>query len=190
MKTLNIFYFLSWTIWCADHDSYPDVQLFHSLLHCDFPSRWLQLLQWPLVSLAVTTWCAWPCRGESFRELMPFLNFLVHSCTCCHIRHASPYWTFILQLISMGFIPSVLKKKDDRTLFFFGAYWKWGRHLYSTTAPLCCIPASYCHLSATLQTMSIIVVSLQDNRAVFWISVTLLRFSFDSPSYLLLCVQC
>ena len=39
-------------------------------------------------------------------------------------------------------------------------------------------------LSATLQTMSIIVVNLQDNRAVFWIFITLLRFSFDSPSYI------
>jgi hypothetical protein len=27
------------------------VRLFHSLLRGDFPSRWLQLLQWPLVSL-------------------------------------------------------------------------------------------------------------------------------------------
>jgi len=27
------------------------VLLFHSLLRGDFPSRWLQLLQWPLVSL-------------------------------------------------------------------------------------------------------------------------------------------
>jgi len=33
------------------HDSYPDVQLFHSTLRGDFPSRWLQLLQCPLVSL-------------------------------------------------------------------------------------------------------------------------------------------
>ena len=33
------------------HDSYPNVRLFRSLLHGDFPSRWLQLLQWPLVSL-------------------------------------------------------------------------------------------------------------------------------------------
>jgi len=33
------------------HDSYPDVWLFHSLLRGDFPSQWLQLLQWPLVSL-------------------------------------------------------------------------------------------------------------------------------------------
>ena len=30
------------------------------------------------------------------------------------------------------------------------------RHLYTTTAPSCCIPASYCHLPATLQTMNII----------------------------------
>jgi len=33
------------------HDTYPNVRLFRSLLRDDFPSRWLQLLQWPLVSL-------------------------------------------------------------------------------------------------------------------------------------------
>jgi len=76
-----------------------------------------------------------------------------------------------------------LKKMDDRTLFFFGACCKRGRHLYTTTAPSCCIPASYCHLSATLQTISITVVNLQDNRVVFRIFIALLRFSFDSPSY-------
>jgi hypothetical protein len=32
--------------------------------------------------------------------------------------------------------------------------------------------------------MSIIVVNLQDNRAVFGIFIALLRFSFDSPSYI------
>ena len=32
------------------HDLYPDVWLFHSRLRGDFPSRWLQLLQWSLVS--------------------------------------------------------------------------------------------------------------------------------------------
>ena len=47
----------------------------------------------------------------------------------------------------------------------------------------CCIAASYCHLSANLQTMSIIVVNLQDNRAVFRIFIALLKFSFDSPCY-------
>ena len=59
-----------------------------------------------------------------------------------------------------------------------------GRHLYTTTAPSCCIPASYCHLSATLQTISITVVNLQDNRAVIRIFIALSRFSFGSFSYL------
>ena len=135
------------------------------------------------VASGVTTGCAWPGRGESVTELMPIMNFLVHSYTCCSDRHASPYWTFIRRWISMGFTPSLLKKADDRTLFFFGACCERGRHLYTTTAPSCYIPASYCHLSATLQTISITVVSLQYNRAVFWIFIALLRFSFDSPSY-------
>ena len=42
---------------------------------------------------------------------------------------------------------------------------------------------SYCHLSATLQTISNTVVNLQDNRAVFRIFIALLRFSVDCPSY-------
>ena len=61
MKSLNIFYLvIYWTQKVHSdfifrcrlliHDSYPDVLLFHSLLCGDFPSRWLQLLQWPLVS--------------------------------------------------------------------------------------------------------------------------------------------
>jgi hypothetical protein len=54
----------------------------------------------------VTTRCAWPGRGQSVTELMPFMNFLVHSYTCCSYRHVSPYWTFILQWISMCFNPS------------------------------------------------------------------------------------
>ena len=78
-------------------------------------------------------------------------------------------------------------KNGWQTLFFFGACCKRGRHLYTTTAPSCCIPASYCHLSATLQTMSSIVVNLQDNRAVFRIFIALLKFSFDSPSYVAEC---
>ena len=43
---------------------------------------------------------------------------------------------------------------------------------------------SYCHLSATLQTISIIVVNLQDNLAVVRIFIALLRVSVDSPSQL------
>jgi hypothetical protein len=76
----------------------------------------------------------------------------------------------------MGNSHSVFKKMD-------GACYKWSHHIYTTTAPSCCIPASYCHLSAILQTISI-VANLQDNRGVFRIFIALLRFSFDSPSYI------
>ena len=60
MKTLNTFLIFLNIYGTAEHpvrygvlihDSYPDVPLFHSLLRGDFPSRWLQLLQCPLVSL-------------------------------------------------------------------------------------------------------------------------------------------
>ena len=123
-----------------------------------------------------------PVRRESVTEVMPFMNFLVHSYTCCSDRHASPYWTFIRRWISMGFTPLLLKKGGWQPLFFFGLCCKRGRHLYTTTVPSCCIPASYYHLSATLQTISINVDHLQDNRAVFRIFTTFLSFSFDSPS--------
>ena len=59
----------------------------------------------------VTTGCAWPGLRESVTDLMPFMNFLVHSYTCCSDRHASPCWTVILRWISMGFTPSLLKKR-------------------------------------------------------------------------------
>jgi hypothetical protein len=118
-------------------------------------------------------------------DLMPFMNFLVLSYTCCGDRHASPYWTFTCRWISMGFTPSLLKNGWQNALLS-SACCKRGRHLYTTTSPSCCIPASYCHLSATLHTMSIIIVNLQDKRAVFWILIALLKFSFESPSYILL----
>ena len=51
MKTLNLFFiFYHGRCGVLIHDSYPDVRLFHSLLRGDFPSRWLHLLQCPLVS--------------------------------------------------------------------------------------------------------------------------------------------
>ena len=118
-------------------------------------------------------YCVCLTRSRRVCYLMPFMDFLVHSYTCCSDRHASPYWTFIRRWISMGFTPSLIKKTDDRTLFFFGACWKRGRQLYTITAPSCCIPASYCHLSATLQTTNIVFVHLQDNRAVFRIFIAL-----------------
>jgi hypothetical protein len=54
-------------------------------------------------------------------------------------------------------------------LFLFGACCKWGRQLYTIAAPAWCVPPSYFHLSATLQT------NLRS--AVFRIFITFLRFS-------------
>ena len=52
MKILNIFFiFYHRRYGVPIHDSQPDVPLFHFLLRGHFPSRCLQLLQWPLVSL-------------------------------------------------------------------------------------------------------------------------------------------
>ena len=105
-KTLNIWYLvIYWTQ--KVHNDFIflctlQCVLFHSLLRGDFPSRWLQLLQCPLVSLL----------GVSDRVEESLLqNFLVHSYTRCSDRHASPYWTFIRRWISMGFTPSLLKKR-------------------------------------------------------------------------------
>jgi len=89
MKTLKYFFlfFIKKDMVCLFNDSHSDVRLFHSLLRCDFPSRWLQLLQCPLVSLLDV-----PDQvEESVTELMPFMNFLVHSYIYCSDRHASPY---------------------------------------------------------------------------------------------------
>ena len=135
------------------------------------------------VASGVTTRCAWPGRGESLTELMPFMNFLVHSYTCCSDRHASPYRTFIVDEFRWV-SPLHYLKNGWQNAFFFGACCKRCRHLYTATAPSYCIPVSYCHLSATLQIMSIIVVNLQENRTVFRIFIVLFRFSFDSPSYI------
>jgi len=150
MKTLNNFYFvICWT------QKVQNDFIFLCSFHCAaIPFNVKRRFAFTMASNAampsgVTTGCAWPGRGESLRELMPFINFLFHSYTCCCDTHTSPYWTFIRRLISMGFTPPLLKKTDDKMLFFFDACCKRGRHLYTTTAPSCCIPASYCHLSTT-----------------------------------------
>ena len=180
MKTVFIFYFLSRTIWCAD----PWLISRFAAISCTVTWRYsFTMAPTAAMTSGVTTGCAWPCRGESVAELMPFMNFLVLLYTCCSDRHASPYWTFIRRWISMCFTPSLLKKTDDRTLFLCGGCCQRGRRLYTTTTPSCCTPVSYCHLSATLQTVSIIVVNLQNNRAVFRIFIALLGVSFVCPSY-------
>jgi len=123
----------------------------------------------------VTIRCAWPGRGESVAELMPLTNFLIHSYTCCSDRHASPYWNSIRQWVSLL---HYLKKGWQRRCSSLVHVTSGAAN---TTAPSCCIPSSYCHLSATLQTMSIIFVNLQDNRTLFRIFMELLRFYFYSP---------
>ena len=108
MKTLNIFYLLSWTIRCAD----PWLISRCAAISFTVTQRFsFTVASTAAMASGVITRCAWPGRGESFTELMPFTNFLVQSHTCCSDRHASPYWTFIRPWISMGFTPSLLKKQ-------------------------------------------------------------------------------
>ena len=108
MKTLNNFYFLSRTIWCA----YPWLISRCGAVSFAVTRRFsFTMASTAAMASGVTTRCAWPGRGESVTELMPFMNFLVYSYTCCSDRHASPYWTFIRRWISMGFTPSKLKKQ-------------------------------------------------------------------------------
>ena len=108
MKTLNIFYLLSWTIRCAD----PWLISRCAAISFTVTQRFsFTVASTAAMASGVITRCAWPGRGESFTELMPFTNFLVQSHTCCSDRHASPYWTFIRPWISMGFTPSLLKRR-------------------------------------------------------------------------------
>ena len=122
MKTVNIFYLLSRTIRCAD----PWLISRCAAISFTVTRRFsFTTASNAAVASGVPTWCAWPGQGESVTELMPFMNFLVHSHTCCSDRHALPYWTFIHRWIWLGFTPSLLKT-DDRTLFFFVAMFQAG----------------------------------------------------------------
>jgi len=129
----------------------------------------------------VITRCAWPVRGESVTELMPFMNFLAHSYTCCSDRHASAYWTFMRRWISMGFTPSLLKKRMTERRYSLV-------HIASGAAIFTLLlrrRVTFLHRTATCQRLFnpwITLVNLQDNLAGFRIFITLLRFSFDSPS--------
>ena len=96
------------TKWCADpwHISRCEAISFTVMRRFSFT-----MASTAAMPSEVTTRCAWPGRGESATELLPFMNFLVHWYTCCSDRHASPYWTFIRRWISMGFTHSLLKKR-------------------------------------------------------------------------------
>jgi len=119
MKTLNTFLSRNllntlwncrtlWTKWCADSwlTSRCAAISFTVTRRFSFP-----MASTASMTSGVTTRCAWSGRGESVTELMPFMNFLVHSYTCCSYRHASPYWTFIRRWFSMGFTSSLFKKR-------------------------------------------------------------------------------
>jgi hypothetical protein len=109
-------------------------------------------------------------RTNAVHELLIPLIHLLQWQTCITVLNFPSSTNFD------GFLPFT-------TLFFLGACYNRGCRLYPTTAPSRCIPASYCHLSAILQTISTISANLQDNRTVFRIFIALLRFSFDSTLY-------
>ena len=98
-------------IWCADPWIIPRCAAFSFAVTRRYS---FTMASAAAMASGVTTRCAWPGRGESVTELMPFMNFPVHPYTCCSDRHASPYWTVILRWISMGFTPSLLKKRTKK----------------------------------------------------------------------------
>ena len=176
MKTLDIFYFLTaehhGRYGVLIHDSYPDVRLFLSLLRDEFSSRWFQLLQCPLVSplgvpdqveeSLLQNYCrSWTSQSTRTLAVVTDMHHHTELSLVDEFRWVSP-----LRYLKNGWQNAVL----------LWCMLQAGRHFYTTTAPSCCIPALCCHLSATLQTISITVVNLQDNRAVFRIFIALLKF--------------
>ena len=129
----------------------------------------------------VTTGCAWPGREESVTQLLPFMNFLVHSYTCCSDRYASPYWTFIRRWISMGFTPSLLKNRRQKALLLWCILQAGPPSLHY----YCAIVLHSCTVLPPVSHSSnhqYHCCQRTDNRAVFRIVIALLRFSFESPS--------
>ena len=107
-KPINIFYFLSRTTWCAD--PWP-ISRYAAISFTVTRRFFFTMASTAALVSGVTTRCAWPGQGGSVTELTLFMNFLVHSYTCCSDRHASPYWTFIRRWLSLGVTPSQLKKR-------------------------------------------------------------------------------
>jgi len=103
MKALN-----TWTILCAGPWLTPRCAAISFTVTRRFSFTTASTAAMPS---GVTTGCACPGLAESVTELMPFMNFLVHSYTCCNDRRASPYWTFIRRWFSMVFTPSLFKKR-------------------------------------------------------------------------------
>ena len=114
---------------------------------------------------------------------MPFMNFPVHSYTCCSDRHASPYSTFISRWMSMGFAPSLLKKRMT------GAVLVWcmlqagppSLHYYCAVVLHSCIVLPPVDHSSN-HAYHCCQLTRQSTR--FRIFITHLNFAFDSPSYI------
>ena len=108
MKTLNIFYFLSWLIGCAD--PWPISRWCGYFIH-----SYAAIFLHDGFNCCNALWCHyWVCLTRSRRvcyRTNAVHEFPVHSYTCCSDRHASPYWTFIRRWISMGCTSSNLKKR-------------------------------------------------------------------------------
>jgi len=166
-------------MWSLIHDSCPDVRLFHSLLSSDFPSRWLQLLQWPLVSLLGV-----PDQvEESVTELMLFMIFLVYLYTCCSDRHASPYWTFIRRWISMGFKPSVLQSRWLNAVLLWCMLQAGPPSLHHYCAVVlhsCIVPLPVGHF----QNHEYHCCQLTRQSSCVWNFYCTSKFPFDSPAYI------
>ena len=84
----------------------------------------------------------------------------------------------------MGFTPSLLKKRMTERCSSLVHVASGAVIFTQLLLRRVAFPHLNYHLSATPQTISITVVNLQDNRAVFQIFIALLRFSVDSPSYI------
>ena len=171
----------SWTIWRAD----PWLTSRCAAIFFFFTVT--RRFSFTMVSTAamasgVTTRCAWPDRSESVTELMPFVNFQVHSYICCSDRHASPHWTFIHRWISMGFTPSLLKERmtERCSSSVHVVRGPSSLHYYCAVVSHSCIVLPPVSHSSNHQYHC---CQLTDNRAVFRIVIARLRFSFDSPSY-------
>jgi hypothetical protein len=90
---------ISWTIWCAD----PWLISRCAAVSFTVTPRFSFTMA-STAAVALDSLLGVPDEvEESVTQQIPFINFLVHSYTCCSDRHASTYWTFIRRWISGGF---------------------------------------------------------------------------------------
>ena len=133
IKYLLFFIMYDMVCWSMTH-----IQMWGYFIQCHSAFSFMMVSTAAMAS-GVTTGCAWPSRGEYAAELMPFVNFLVHSYTCCSDRHASPHRTFIRRWISTDFNPSVLKNVMTKSCFL--CMLQAGPPSLHYYCASCCVPA-------------------------------------------------